>query len=293
MRLGIDVGGTKCLALVLDDHGGIVHQDRSPTPDGTRLIDALVELVERARVVAPVTSVGLGIAGLVTPHGVIRAAANLTNVVELPAKEQLHARVALPVAVDNDNTCAALAEWQLGAGRGISELLYVGLGTGIGGGFVMGGGLRRGAHGFAGEIGHVVIDPAGPPCPCGRRGCWERYASGSALGVRARAVLGARAGSNDLIAAAVQGDPLATAELDEFARWVAIGLVSLTNVLDPARIVLGGGLGSVGPVLFDPVRAWLGRLLYAPEHRPHPELVPAALGERSGAIGAALLGSTS
>ncbi len=160
------------------------------------------------------------------------------------------------MAVTNDATCAALAEWRFGAGRGVDDMVMVTLGTGIGGGVVAGGRLIVGANGFAGEFGHMVVDPDGPPCPCGRRGCWERYASGSGLAQLARAaavggrlrrvveVAGGDAGmvrGEHVQAAAREGDPGAVAVVDEFARWVALGLVNLTNALDPARFVLGGG----------------------------------------------------
>lgn len=175
---------------------------------------------------------------------------------------------------------------------------------GVGGGIVAGGRLQRGAHGFTGEIGHIVVDPDGPPCPCGRRGCWERYASGSglarlareaAVGKRLRRVVELAGGEADHVrgehvqAAALSGDPEALAVIDQFGRWVAIGLVNLTNILDPALFVLGGGLAQSPALYLGPIQRWFSELLYAPDLRPHPRLVFAQLGERAGAIGAALL----
>ena len=170
-------------------------------------------------------------------------------------------------------------------------MIYVGLGTGIGGALVCGGVLQRGANGFAGEIGHVVIDPSGPSCPCGRRGCWERFASGTALAAQAAALgLDGEDGAALLAAAGSAGATDAHRQLvDDFTRWLAIGLVNLTNVFDPAQIVLGGGVMDSASVLLGPTRRWFGELLYAPHLRAHPELSVARFGSRAAAVGAALL----
>jgi len=213
-------------------------------------------------------------------------------------------RLGHPVSVDNDGTCAALAEWRLGAGTGTSDMVLVTLGTGIGGGLVAGGRLQRGAHGFAGEFGHMVVDPHGPKCPCGRRGCWERYASGSGLAMLAReAATGRRlrevverAGGDPLDVrgehvhdAAREGDAEARAVIDDFGRWVALGLANLTNALDPQMFVLGGGLAAGADLYLDPITRWFGELLYQPHLRPIPRIEFARLGPFAGAVGAALL----
>ena len=183
-------------------------------------------------------------------------------------------------------------------------MALVTLGTGIGGAYVAGGRLQRGVNGFAGELGHMVVDPRGPRCVCGRRGCWERYASGSGLAWLAReaAVAGAldhvveAAGgdpssvrSEHVVAAAEAGDSAAAAVIDDFAWWVAIGLVNITNILDPEVLVVGGGLVEVGERLMAPVRQHFAELLYSPDLRTHPSIRPAAMGERAGGIGAALV----
>jgi glucokinase len=301
-RAGIDVGGTKCLGVVIDAEGDVVQQERRLAPnDPVRLIDTLVEL---AHTLAPYDSLGVGVPGLVTRAGSLRAAPNLGRVNELAVGPLLESRLGHPVAVDNDATCGIAAEWTVGAARGTSDAMLVTLGTGIGGGIVAGGRIVRGANGFAGEIGHMLVDPDGPPCVCGRHGCWERYASGSGIRRQAReAIEGGRLASvveiaggdpeavrgEHVYAAARAGDPQALAVFDEFARWVAVGLVNLTNLLDPEIFVLGGGLAEAGDLVLSPARKWFAQLLYAPTHRPHPKLVLAALGERAGAVGAALL----
>ena len=301
-RLGIDVGGTKCLAVVLDGEGEVVLEQRRPTPRGPEaIIDTLAEL---ATACGPYDSIGVGVPGLVTLDGVLRAAPNLIDINDFRVGELLSQRLGTRVEVDNDATCATVSEWKGGAARGTSDFVMVTLGTGIGGGIVAGGQLVRGANGFTGEIGHMVVDPAGPMCPCGRRGCWERYASGSGLGRLAREAAAAQhfprvvelAGGDaqavrgeHVQLAGREGDEQALAVIDDFGRWVALGLVNLTNILDPQMFVLGGGLAAAADLYLAPIQRWFETLLYAPHLRPHPRLGFAELGERAGAVGAALL----
>ena len=303
--VGIDVGGTKCLGVALDEQGEIVAEGRRQTPRGPgslpKLIDTLADL---AADLGPFDEIGVGVPGLVTRTGVLRAAPNLDGVADFDVAGLLGARLGHRVEVDNDATCATTAEWMLGAGRGATDLVLVTLGTGIGGGVVAGGSLQRGKHGFAGEFGHMVVDPEGPPCPCGRRGCWERYASGAGLARLAReAAVGRRvsrvldlAGGDPaavrgemVMQAAREGDEDALAVVDDFGRWVAIGLVNLANILDPAVFVLGGGLAVGADLYLDPIARWFRELIYQPELRPLPEIAFARWRERAGAIGAALL----
>ncbi len=303
--LGIDVGGTKCLGVVVEADGTLVADTRERTPyDADALIDELAGIVaELVETAGPVDAVGVGVPGLITIDGVLRSSPNIPTVTELDVAGRLRASLERPVAVSNDATCAALAEWRTGAGRGVDDMVMVTLGTGIGGGVVAAGRLVVGANGFTGEFGHMVVDPDGPPCVCGRRGCWERYASGSglaqlaraaAVGGRLRRVVQVAGGDAAMVrgehvqAAAREGDPGALAVIDEFARWVALGLVNLTNALDPATFVLGGGLAEGSDLYLDPIQRWFTELLYAPELRPHPALAFAELGERAGAIGAAM-----
>jgi glucokinase len=305
-RLGIDVGGTKCLGVVLDGLGGIVAETRRPTPyDPDALLDVLAEIVGSlvART-GPPSTVGVGAPGLITRRGVLQSSPNVPDVTQLDIAGGVGLRIGGPVAVGNDATCAALAEWQRGAARGVDDMLMITLGTGIGGGIVADGRLFAGRNGFAGEFGHMVVDPNGPPCVCGRQGCWERYASGSglaqlaraaAVGGRLRRVVHIAGGEVELVrgehvqAAAEEGDPGALGVIDEFAHWVALGLVNLTNAFDPAAFVLGGGLAVGAHLYLAPIRHWFGELLYAPELRPHPLLSFAELGEHAGAVGAAML----
>jgi glucokinase len=304
-RVGIDVGGTKAQGVVLDPQGAIVDAAQLPTPRGDDSLDALIEvLFELAEALGHEGGVGVGVPGLVTRTGVLRAAPNLDGVADFDIGVRLSERLRTPVVVDNDATCATAAEWRLGAGAGTDDMLLVTLGTGIGGGVVADGSLRRGVNGFAGEFGHMVVDPSGPPCPCGRRGCWERYASGSGLAMLARdAAAGNRlhdvvrqAGGDPqavrgehVQAAAREGDPEALAVIEQFAWWVALGLSNLTNAFDPAMFVLGGGLASGADLYLEPITRWFHSLLYQPELRLVPAIEFARLGPLAGAVGAALL----
>jgi glucokinase len=255
-----------------------------------------------------VTAVGVGAPGLVDRDGVLRAAPNLPGVDELPLRAGLASRLGLPVRADNDATCAAWGERQLGAARGKDNVVVATLGTGIGGGIITDGRLYRGANGFAGEIGHMVVEPHGPPCPCGQRGCWERYASGSGLGRLAREA--AHAGQvqrvlelagddpeavrgEHVTRAAMEGDEGAREVFRRFAWWLALGLANLANAFDPEMFVIGGGLVEAGEVLFEPARAAFSDLVEAAERRPDIAIVPAELGERAGAMGAAALACAS
>lgn len=317
LRLGIDVGGTKTLLAALDDSAVITadvaraRSRRVPTlrrtADQSLIIGHLARLVGEEMSAAVrrgdrIVSVGIGMPGLVTRVGVLRAAPNLDGVGDLDVAGGVRAAVDVPVAVDNDATCATVAEWTLGAGRGADDMVMVSLGTGIGGGIVSGGVLQRGAQGFAGEFGHMIVDPSGWECPCGRRGCWERYASGTALpallvahpaaGETPLSTRGAALTGRDVEDAARAGDPVATAVFATFADWIAVGLANLTNLFDPGRVVLGGGVSTASDLFIGAARRRLGELVYQPERRRLPDVVLAEFGDHAAAVGAALIGAT-
>ncbi len=282
--IGIDVGGTKCLGVLIDEGANILCSVRKPTPSTEDLIDLLQEIVEE---LGDASTIGVGLPGLITPRGVMQAAPNLKNVVQLSVATELEKRCGRKVHVENDATSATYAEWKIGAARDATDAAFVGLGTGIGAGFVVGGRLQRGAHGYAGEIGHMVVQVDGIECVCGLRGCWERYASGWALGNFAGGVDG------EIVARrAAAGDANMIEVVDVFAKWVALGLANLANIIDPEVIVIGGGVVESSAVFMPAVQKWFAELLYSAESRTHPRLESAQLGERAGAIGAALLGAT-
>ena len=304
-RVGIDVGGTKVLGVALDPAGEVERELRRDTPRGDDSVGELIDTIASvARELGADRSLGVGVPGLVTRAGVLRAAPNLDGVADVGVAALLRQATGLDVFVDNDATCAAAAEWRLGAGIGTRTMVLVTLGTGIGGGLVANDQLQRGLNGFAGEFGHMVVHPDGPRCPCGRRGCWERYASGSGLAMLAReAATGRRlshvvelAGGDPQSVrgehvqdAARAGDEEALAVIDDFARWVALGLSNLTNALDPEMFVLGGGLAAGADLYLDPITGWYRDLLYQPSLRPMPAIRFARWGSLAGAVGAALL----
>jgi len=311
--LGVDVGGTKMLALLVSASGEVLAERRLDTPaQGPDLLAALaglaselVSLVDAE--VSPVVGIGVGVPGLVDTEGVLRFAPNLLGANGTAVRAGLMEILEQPLAVtvDNDANCAMTGERAFGSAAGSDDALLVTVGTGIGGAIVSGGRPLRGGHNFAGEIGHLVVDPHGPPCPCGKRGCWERYASGSGLGRlareaaeagHARTVVEMAGGDSNavsgehVVAAALEGDAEATAVLSEFAWWLGLGLANLANVLDPGLIVLGGGLVNLGDLLLEPTRAAFAALVERMDDRVGLRIVPAALGDRGGAIGAAVLG---
>lgn len=311
LTIGIDVGGTKVLGVAVDTDAPatLLAEMRVPTPEGgAGLVDAIVELIGDldAEVGAPV-GLGVGVPGLVDRHGVLHMGPHLRHLADVPLASMLRDASGLPTAVDNDANCHALAEQKAGAAVGASDALVVTLGTGIGAGIIAGGAVLHGANGFAGEPGHMIVEPNGPPCPCGQRGCWERFASGTGLGRLARDSaqanrldgVVARAGGDPedvrgehVTTAARAGDVEAVAVLGEFAQWIALGLANLANILDPEVIVIGGGLVEAADVLLPEVRARFATLVMAGELRPELPILPAALGGRAGAIGAAVLAAT-
>jgi len=303
--IGLDVGGTKALGLAVDpERGDIVGRARrSSVGSPQELLSTLTELIEELGGYGSPLSVGIGIAGLVTREGVVRYSPNLPDLIEFPVADALAAATGLPVTATNDATAGTWAEARLGAGRGADDFMYVALGTGIGAGFVVNGQLLLGAHGFAGEVGHMVINASGPAHITGQQGPWEYYASGNALGR-----LGREAAANGRFPAGVarvdeiddltghhlvelmrSGDSDAMAIFDELCREVARGITNLLMTLDSSRVVIGGGLADIG----DPLRAgidyWLGELLLGIDHRPRPNVVLAELGSDAAALGAALL----
>lgn len=280
-HVGIDVGGTKCFGVIADSYGHVQHEVRYPTPHATELV-ALLEKMFRE--LEGETTLGIGVPGLITADGVIKASPNMQGAHNIGVGPELRERLGIAVHVENDATAAAFGEWKSGAAMGAHDAVMVTLGTGIGGGIVMGGQLQRGANGFAGEIGHMVVERDGVECPCGRRGCWERYASGSALKMWSGGVDG-----KVLFDKFHAGDFEAGAVIDTFATWIAEGLASLTNICDPEVIVIGGGVIESFATRIDLLEEKFSQSLYSSEMRPHPRLAPATLGEKAGAIGAALL----
>ena len=303
--IGLDVGGTKIAAARVGADGSILAKDRvsSPATEPARLLDAVVE-VARPLITEEVEAVGIGAAGLVdSATGILAFAPNLAwRGVRL--MEHVADALGLPAIADNDATAAAWGEYRFGAGRGHRDLLLVTVGTGIGGGLVTDGRIYRGAHGFAAEIGHIIVEPGGPLCGCGNRGCWERVASGYAIQRAGREAaeryphsgiarlaegVPGRVTGPVVTRAAQDGDGTARAILAKVGRRLGEGIAGLVNVLDPAVVVLGGGVVGAGDLLLEPARTAFAQAVEAPEARPQVPIVPAELGNDAGVVGAATL----
>ncbi|HEY3843281.1 MAG TPA: ROK family protein [Acidimicrobiales bacterium] len=320
---GIDIGGTKVLGVALGASDGVVAEARVSTPAGrfgaaereghagsevAKAVADVVGQLDAALGVAPsaggAPAIGVGAPGMLDRQGRLRFAPNLPQAHGVDWNQLMAEQVVgRPIIIENDANFAALAEHRLGAAQGFTHVLMVTLGTGIGGGIIVDGRVQVGAHGFAGEIGHMVVDPAGPPCPCGRRGCWERYASGGGLGLLTReaalagklpGVVAAAGGDpenvhgEDVTAAAESGDVDARRVVEQVGWWVGFGLANLACVLDPECVVIGGGLVGAGEILLDAARGAYAELVEGGSNRPAVTIVAASLGEKAGAVGAAL-----
>ncbi len=283
--IGVDVGGSFIKAVLLGPDGTVDARLGAKTPATSAAI--LEEIVRVCTQLGRGLSVGVALAGLVDhDRGVLVWAPHLPGV-DVPVAHYVADRLEAPVAVDNDANLAALAEHRLGAGRGSSEMLMLTLGTGIGMGIILGGELIRGrAH--AGEVGHIIADPGGRRCVCGRSGCWETVVSGGRLDSDAAEVLGPGATAAHLVQSAREGNTAAADRLAAAADWLARGVESLVLVLDPEVVVMGGAASLAGDALLDPTRRRLDGTEGA-EHRRPCHVIAGILGAEAGAVGAALL----
>jgi len=305
--IGIDVGGTKVLGGVVDESGKILIDARRDTPreGGSALTQTIADVARELMASYSVESVGISAAGFVSSdRKTMLATPNIAgwNGVDLVA--QLTALLGLPVVIENDANAAAWGEAAFGAGRGHDHLLIVTVGTGIGGGIVVNGNLYRGGFGTAAEIGHMRVVPEGHLCGCGARGCFEQYASGSALMRHAREAISATPElARNLLAlgngtldgltgkhiteAAQSGDPVALAAFNTTAHFLGAGIASLCVILDPTRVVIGGGVVEAGEILLAPTRESMTRHMPFAGKHSYPDIVPAELGNEAGLVGVA------
>ena len=306
LAIGVDIGGTKVLAGVVDDEGNVLETTRRMTPSHdvveteAVIVDAVAELSERH----DVTAVGVGAAGwiandratvLFSPHLAWR---------DEPLRDALASAIGVPVLVENDANAAAWAEYRFGAARDCAVAVMVTLGTGIGGGLVVSGVLYRGAYGVGCEYGHMTVVPDGRRCACGNRGCWEMYASGTALGRDARELAEvspvaahrlmqlaegdpARLTGPLVTEAASEGDPAAVEIYTQMGRWLGRGLANLAAVIDPVVFVIGGGVSDAGELLIRPARESFAETLTGRGFRPLADVRLAHLGTQAGLVGAA------
>jgi glucokinase len=305
--IGIDAGGTKLLGGVVDA-GLVVHHRvhrRILGLDQAELVETIVDAVDEARAAAPdVEAVGFGIPALVRPETGSVMVSNHLPLDGLPFRALMSERLDIQVAVDNDSNVAMLAEHRAGAARGADDAVMLTLGTGIGGGLLIGGKVYRGSVGAGAELGHIVVDPDGPECPgdCPGRGCLEAFASGDAIGRAGeeaarhspesglgKALALGRDITGGLVAElAHDGDEPAIEVLAEAGRWLGVGIVTLVNALNPELVIVGGGAGQAGDLLLGPARDVLSER-GLPPNRELVKLVPAHFGSEAGMIGAALI----
>lgn len=298
VAIGIDIGGTRLRIAEVAADGTILQQHRRDTParEASSLLAAIDEEVAAIEAGVPV---GVGIAGLVTPDGVVRYGPNI-GVRDLPLAAQLTERLRRPVAVLNDASAAALGEQRAGAGRGRRDVVLLTIGTGVGGGVVLGGQIVLGSGGFAGELGHVIVCRDGRRCPCGSRGCIEAYASGRAIGERAVERLAEdrrpsrlreveRVDGAAVSTAAADGDPVAIELLEDVGVWLGTAIASAVNALDPEVVLLGGGAASaLAPFTLSTIRDTVQRGVIGHHVRAAPPIELADLGDDAGTVGAGL-----
>ena len=286
--IGVDLGGTKIAAGLVDGDGGVRERRERITP--TESQEALLEALEGAvaeLLGADVTAVGIGV-----PSIIDRTTGRALGSVNIPLgdvdlDDRLRTRFGLPVAIENDANAAAFAEWRFGAGRGATSMVMLTLGTGVGGGVVYGGQLMRGLA----EFGHIVIEHDGRPCQgtCTGRGHLEAYVSGTAATVAARAAFGPAADAYRLVRLGNEGDAQAIGILREIGERLGSGIGTLVNVFDPELVVIGGGFAAAGDLILEPARAIVRREAIGPA-KERVQVVRAKLGTAAGIVGAALVG---
>ncbi|MDJ0318190.1 MULTISPECIES: ROK family glucokinase [Arthrobacter] len=306
LALGIDIGGTKVAAGVVDSNGVILEELRRCTPGrDARAVEAvIVELVHELGARYEFASVGIGAAGWMDLAGTKVVFSPHLAWRDEPLRDTLETLLQRPVVLTNDADAAAWAEWRFGAGRGHDRLLMLTLGTGIGGALMINGRVERGSFGMAGEFGHQIIMPGGHRCECGNRGCWEQYASGNALGREGRelarkhspmaaGLLAATHGrpkeitGNVVTELALAGEATAQELVAEVGDWLGLGIANLAAALDPAIFIIGGGLSAAGDLLLEPARRAFSRNLTGRGYRQEALITVGQLGPSAGLIGAA------
>jgi len=307
LTIGIDVGGTKVLGGVVDENGKVLARVRKDTPrqGGSALTQTIADTAIELMALHQVTSVGVSAAGFVSSDRMtMLATPNIADWNGVKLDDQLTQLIGVSVVIENDANAAAWGEAKFGAGRNQDHMIMLTVGTGIGGGIIVNGGLYRGAFGIAAEFGHLRVVPDGHLCGCGARGCFEQYASGKALLRHAREAINASpeiarnllslgdgtvAGltGQAITQAARAGDPVALAAFNTTGHWLGAGIASLSVLLDPACVVIGGGVIEAGEILLKPTRESLERTMPFAGKHPYPTLIAAELGNEAGLVGVA------
>jgi glucokinase len=301
--IGVDVGGTKIAAGIVNAEGEILEEARYPTPHSPeKLVEAIAGAIAEVRDGFEVGAACLAVPGLIlAQENRVVFSPNLRAVEGIPLKDELEPRIGLPLTLENDGNAAAWGEFRFGVGSEADHLVFVTLGTGIGGGVITHGILMRGTQGSGGELGHVTVQATGPRCSCGNRGCLEALASGTAIGRRAREVavenpasaLGRLAAERkvlgeDVTELAREGDKMALSVLKEAGTWLGVGLAGFVNVFNPEVVAVGGGVMEAGELVLGAARREV-HLRARPPSRDLAEIKVATLGPKSGVLGAAAL----
>lgn len=305
LTIGVDIGGTKIAAGVVDEEGSILETSQVSTPQTPEgVVDAIADAVRIVSEGHEIEAVGIGAAGYVDDKRATVLFAPNINWRHEALKDKVEQRVGLPVVVENDANAAAWGEYRFGAGVGHDDVVCITLGTGLGGGIIIGGKLHRGRFGVAAEFGHIRVVPDGLLCGCGSQGCWEQYASGRALVRYARQRAAATPENATVLLdlgdgtaegiegkhisdAARQGDPVAIDSFRELARWAGAGLADLASLFDPSAFIVGGGVSDEGDLVLEPIRKSFRRWLVGNQWRPHAQVLAAQLGGKAGLVGAA------
>jgi glucokinase len=301
--IGVDVGGTKIAAGVVTPEGEVLNEVRYPTAASKeRLLSSIARAITEVRDGFEVGGACLSVPGFVlAAENKVVFSPNLHAIEGIPLKDEIGERTGLQITVENDANAAAWGEFRFGAGSEVEHLVFLTLGTGVGGGVIMHGLLLRGAQGAGGELGHTTIQATGPRCNCGNHGCLEALASGTAIGCRAREVANERPDSalgrlaterqvlgEDVTELAWEGDEAAISVLKEIGVWLGIGLAGFVNIFNPEVIAVGGGVAKASEFILPPARQEV-RLRARSPSRDLVEIKEATLGSESGVLGAAAL----
>ena len=306
LTIGIDIGGTKISAGVVDSSGNLIDSSKCSTPaeGGKELISSVVNLVKELNKKHEIKGIGISIAALISSdYGTIVGAPNIANLSKLNFVNEIKEEFKLPIIVENDANAAMWAEFKFGNARGLNPVMFFIIGTGVGGGLVIDGKLFKGANGIGAEFGHMCVVPDGLLCGCGSKGCIEQYASGGALIRYANEALLANPDKSEevlsfgegklsgaaLTKAAKAGNELALAVFSKQADWLGLACASYSLIIDPQAIIIGGGVVDAGELFLAPVRAAMRKYMpFAESHVP-PKIVAAKFGNDAGLIGAAEL----
>jgi glucokinase len=290
--IGVDVGGTKIAAGLVDEDGRIEQRVEQPTQLGSQ--DEL--LAELDQLIEPLLTDDVAALGFGIPSTIDQRAGRVVSSVHIPLadlafRDRMSERFSLPVGIDNDGNATTIGEWKVGAGRGASHLVMLTLGTGIGGGLILDGKPYRGSVGAGAELGHIVLQYGGEPCggACEGHGHFELYGSGRAADRAAATVLGSGSHARDLVAAARDGNEAALEAMHEIGRRLGAGIGSLVNIFNPELVVLGGGFASALDLLLEPAREVVAQEALRPG-RDLVRIVPAELGGEAGLVGAGFVG---